>query len=394
MKICFCNILYSKINERGGLGSHIHDLSTELAARGHEVVVLTSGDRKEYTEDGVRVIQLGRVSRFSNRWQILNPFYLFQRLFYMCKLAISIRRMRFDLVEAAEGGAEHLFLLFARSCPIITKLHGNFRYIYGNRFLLPIVETMERMVVAGSDGAYASSSAYAQRISIDYRIPLDAIKIIPYGIKIEPIAAQFPKQNSFRSEYGIPEDQKLVFLSAGASPVRKGAPLFLDVAKRLSGKSITFVLACSDMNFSNRADIPENVVVIPHLGRQGFHSLLKQVDLVVFPSQFESFCIAAYEAMLLGKTLIVSKNLPLEGTVRQYSQCVVLENLDIDSLAGAILNIVEGKNELSPVQFNLLSRMRQEYDIGTVAELTEAYYREICGLHSESTGRVAKQARA
>jgi glycogen synthase len=43
LRICFVNTLYSDRLRRGGLGSHIADVSAALAARGHEVTIVTAG---------------------------------------------------------------------------------------------------------------------------------------------------------------------------------------------------------------------------------------------------------------------------------------------------------------------------------------------------------------
>ena len=50
------------------------------------------------------------------------------------------------------------------------------------------------------------------------------------------------------------------------------------------------------------------------LDKADFHALLAASEVVVLPSEFESFSIATYEAMLLDRALIVSRHVPLEGS--------------------------------------------------------------------------------
>jgi 1,4-alpha-glucan branching enzyme len=391
VKLCFCNVLYSKKNDRGGLGSHIQDLSQELAKSGHHVTILTSGEKKEYFEERVKIVQLAKVARYSSPWQFLDPFYWLQRFYYMWKLSTYVRRNRFDLVEAAEGGAEQLFLIFLRSCPVITKMHGNFRHIYNHNFLARLIEFLEWLVISRSDGVYTSSLAYAKTMALEYKIPLETVRIIPYGIRIKDL---YDQKNNEDNSIAENSNCKTVLLSVGSSPIRKGATLFLEAASELANQKIQFLLASSHDRIQLPMQIPGNVTSIGNLERKQFYSVLSKADIVVFPSQFESFGISTYEAMLLGKIIIISKNVPLEGSARFYERCVVLENLTGKALANTIEDIFGEKIRIPTVNTGTLERMREEYDISNIAASTLAYYQHVLASRATNLRAVAQKSRA
>lgn len=385
MKICFVNILYSQKKERGGLGAHIEDLSFEMAKCGHEVTVITSGHEPPYTDHGVSVIPMGRVARFHHAWQLLNPIYLLQRLSYMLRMTKYVLRSNFDIVEAAEGGIEHFFLVLFANCPIVTKLHGNFRHIYANSgHLARFVERFEAFVVRRSAGVYASSLAYARCISNDYKIPLERIKILPYGIAVSML--DNPRSLNLKERYPAIANKKLIFLSVGSSPERKGARIFIEAATKIKQDNIFFILSCSDTQFFDPGAIPKNVLILPNLDKFEFYDWISQSDIIVFPSRFESFSIAVREAMLFGKAIIVSAYVPLEGIDTEYPRYLVLLQIDAALLSNAIREITNGERAFPEVGAEFHRRLRDKYDMRLVSQATVDFYKDVAvEFRSEST---------
>jgi glycosyltransferase involved in cell wall biosynthesis len=374
VKICFINILYSKLNERGGLGAHIQDLSRALARRGHQVTVLTSGSEGVREDRGVKVVSLGKVRRYSRPIQLLNPVVLLQRLRYMIRATRYALKASFNVIEAADGGLEQLFLVLLRPCPIITKLHGNFRYIYARRGLLTrVVEMFEAAVVRRSNGVYTSTDSYAGLIAADYRIPLPNIEIIPYGIDITDVDGD--RELLLERRYSNVNGKKIIFLTVGSSAIRKGAEVFLEVARTSTRDDLLFVLSCSDLAFLSRMKVPGNVLILPNLDRNEFYEWLSRSTVVVFPSHFESFSIAVREAMFFGKPIIASVNVPVEGLDAVYPRLLKLSMIEPIALSAAISNAASGCLPEADAAF--MSRLRNKYDINRVAETTEAYYQEI-----------------
>jgi glycosyltransferase involved in cell wall biosynthesis len=378
LKIAFANILYSKKQERGGLGTHIAMLSSELARRGHEVTVLTSGEGQPYVENRVRIVPLGRIDAFSRSLQVLHPAYLFRRFAYMLRMTRYVLAGDFDIVETADGGFEQLFLagFFRRAFSLVTKLHGNFRLIYSQRGLLAyLAGKAERFAVRRSDGIYASTIQYAESISHAYGIPLVRIKIIPYAIETQ--SAELLNPPDPIAQYPSLRGKRIVFLSVGSSPMRKGAPLFLETAARCERDQVRFVLSCNDQPFLERARIPENVLVVGDLDQSQFYGWLRASDVVVFPSSGESFCIAVHEAMLFGKAIVVSKQIPLEGLDLEYPKCAVLENVQADVLERAIFYFLDARAESFAGENKFYERFALRYGIKTVVDQTEEFYQSM-----------------
>ncbi len=375
MKIGFANILYSKPDQRGGLGSHIADLSSQLAQRGHEVTIITSGPQDQCQTDDVVIVQIGIVDSYRNPIQLFNPIYIYQRLRYMIRLSLYIAKSGFDIVEFADGGFEHLFLIPFRRCAVITRLHGGFQALYNHhRMVSFFISKCESLAMKKSDGIISPSLKYAQRVARDYRIDLTEIAIIPYGIKTKSILSC--RQIDFRMKYGIGK-RKIVLISVGSSMVRKGGYLFIATAAKLLEHELAFIMVCQNRSLLNHVKLPDNLIVIDHQDRDTFYSLLVATDLMVFPSSFESFSIATREAMLLNKIIIVSPHIPMDDVASQYPRQICLQRIEVDELANAVVSVVSGNRRFPDCDATLREKLIQTYDLDTVAILNEKQYEEI-----------------
>jgi glycosyltransferase involved in cell wall biosynthesis len=378
MKVCFINLLFSKEGQAGGLGSHIARLSSALTKLGHEVTVATSGAGREYYRSGVRIVPLGVVDAYSSRRQLLNPSYLFRRLIYMLRLTRFVLAEKFNVAEVADGGLEQLLLAIYRNCALVTKLHGNFRFAFSHGTLLTrLVERLEAWTVRRSDLIYSSTLQYAEWVSRAYQIPVERFKIIPCGIELGGIRSFQPQDLTQR--YPRIKGKRLVLLSVGMSPQRKGADIFIEAARKLAQRSdLLFVLSCEDQKFLAVTQMPGNVLQLSNLSQHEFYNWLIASKIVVYPSTTESFSIAMHEAMFFRKTIVISPTIPFEGIDREYPRRVTLTSLDAHSLADTVSEIADQRRQFPEVSDELYRALEEYYDIEHVARDTEKLYLQAC----------------
>jgi glycosyltransferase involved in cell wall biosynthesis len=293
----------------------------------------------------------------------------------MLRTSVYIFRSKFDIIEAAEGGFEQLFFIFLKKCPIVTRLNGNFRYIYMIRCPFTyLVDKLENFVVKKSDNIISPSLSYAKTISRDYRIPFKKIRVIPYGINIRNIN-EFKKED-IKIRYPKSIGKKLILLSVGDSPRRKGADMFIKVASGIPQDNLLFILLCSKRSLLNFKRLPDNLLLLGNLNRDNFYSLICASEIIVFPSYFESFCIAVREAMLFNKIIVVSQNVPLDEMENKYSKLVILKSINPNELASTILNIVGQEKKFPDIDEELRQYLINKYDISKIGGVTEDFYKK------------------
>ena len=121
----------------------------------------------------------------------------------------------------------------------------------------------------------------------------------------------------------------------GQVHLRKGAPYFMEVAKRLHGRGIRFVMVgpvyVESSAVARHKDFVDVVGAVP---RSRVPDWLRQFDILLFPSTCEGCSSAVMEAMSTGLPVVASPNSGsvvrdgTDGFIRAYDQ--------IDAMAEAV----------------------------------------------------------
>lgn len=156
------------------------------------------------------------------------------------------------------------------------------------------------------------------------------ISVIPYPIDLRSFPARQQNQRS----------RALVVGFVGAVGMRKGVPYFLEVARRLGGRGLRFVMAGPVVvGGSALQDLKRHVELTGAFPRSQIQSQLSQFDIFLFPSTCEGSAGSVMEAMASGLPVVTSPESGsviadgLEGFVCAYD--------DVDGLANRVTRLAE-----------------------------------------------------
>jgi glycosyltransferase involved in cell wall biosynthesis len=203
----------------------------------------------------------------------------------------------------------------------------------GRRIDFSLVENVERKTWRQLDRITCASD-YVRRGLIEQGINAEKIKVIPYPID----AARY------RVPYRRGRSGPLLVSFVGAVGLRKGAPYFLEVARRFAGKNVQFAMI-GTAQLSDRAvqSLAGHVQLVGRVPRSQVADWLDRSDIFLFPSTCEGSAGAVMEAMASGIPVITSPNSGslvrdgIDGFVRGYD--------DIQGMADCIDRLV-GNEEL------------------------------------------------
>ena len=105
-------------------------------------------------------------------------------------------------------------------------------------------------------------------------------------------------------------------------------------------------------------------------------SYMRQMDLILIPSLFESFGYVAVEAMMLGKPIIASKTGGLCEIVTQETG-VLFPRGDIESLSNAVIEFLENREHFTLMGQRGTVRVKECFDLGTMLNVLERVYQEV-----------------
>ena len=237
MRICLVSQEFPPETAHGGIGSQTWTKARELAARGHEVHVLTSSD---LPADGVRSEDVGgfRVHRLQPPG---SEFKVYETLVFnlgytwevLRQLSALMAERPFDVIDFPEYGAEGYAYQLDRGpwnwVPVVVQLHGPLS-MFAERIGWPPLDSdfhrvgvaMEELSIQRADALMACSANIADFTAARHGVERTAIDVVHCGVDASAFAPK-SRQNGSRP----------TVLFAGNLAVSKGALTAFEAVMRL-----------------------------------------------------------------------------------------------------------------------------------------------------------------
>jgi glycosyltransferase involved in cell wall biosynthesis len=367
-----------------GLTIYAERLARGLAARGHQVTVLTSRfDRSrpvEALEDGVRVVRAPVLFRIS-KGVIMPTFgWLATRLVREHDV-VSLHLPQFDAAGVAARGR-----LMGK--PAVLTYHCDLKLPPGlfNRVVNQVVHVMNRLAGLLAHRVVAYTQDFADHSPFVHTFR-DKIEVIPPPVELPemgpgPVAA-FAKMHNL-------DGSKPVIGMAARLAAEKGVEVLLNALPRvLQVHPETRVLFAGQYRdvmgeeaYARRLaplfrQHEERWEFLGNLNPLQMAAFYPNLDVIVVPSlnSTESFGLVQVEAMLCGTPSIASDLPGVRQPVLQTGMGEVVAVGDSEALAGAILRIVNNPQEYARPRKEIAARFSTE----RTAEGYEALFERLLG---------------
>jgi glycogen(starch) synthase len=311
----------------GGLGRHVHALATELAAAGHEVVVLsrqpTGSDAATHPTtdeviDGVRVLRAAEdpphleFDRDLVAWTLAMGHGMLR-----AALTRLIPHWRPDVVHAHDWLVAHPAIALADvlEVPLVATIHATEAGRYSGWLSSPLsrqVHSAEWWLAQRADTLITCSAAMRAEVAELFEVDPDPIVVLHNGIAPRRWRANTARVRAVRERYA-PGDAP-VLLYFGRLEYEKGVHDLIAALPRIrrahpgtrllvagTGTAHDQLMAAVETHRVRRT-----VTFTGHLPDADLAALLRAVDAVVLPSRYEPFGIVALEAAAAGAPLVAS----------------------------------------------------------------------------------------
>ena len=293
----------------GGSGVVATELGIELAARGHQVHFITSSQPFRLT---------GREANIHFHQVEVYHYPLFEHAPYDLALATRMAEVAefysLDILHVHYAIPHSVCALLARQMlaargrhlPFITTLHGTDITLVGqDRSYLPIT----RFGITQSDGVTAISSHLRDRTREAFAIDSE-IEVIRNFVNCDVYVRNPQLVATMRPQFAGPEEKLLVHLS-NFRPVKRILDVvetFARVARAVPSR-LLLIGDGPDRSAAERLALQLGIQDRIHfLGKQdNVNELLPLADLMLLPSEMESFGLAALEAMACGVPAIATR---------------------------------------------------------------------------------------
>lgn len=173
--------------------------------------------------------------------------------------------------------------------------------------------------------------------------------------------------DAVKLKYGIPNDRFVVLGVSGVWKKDKGLDTFLEVAKHLPSSHVAVLVG---LNATQMSNLPENIIGIEHTENvQELAALYSSADVLLNPSQEETFGMVPVEAMACGTPAIVANTTGCSETVADGVTGFVVDMKDVPSILVAIEKVsMMGKGAFSVACINRVG------ECFTQVEMLQKYY--------------------
>ena len=370
----------------GGLGRHVYQLATALAADGHEVVVLSrqpfstdpvSHPTVDENREGVRVIAAAHDPHEFEFGPDMMAWTLAMG-HAMTRTGLKLRDTWVpDMVHAHDWLAAHPAIALAEffDVPMVSTMHATEAGRHSGWVSGAIsrqVHALESWLARESDSLITCSASMADEITELFGPGLADISVIPNGIDSSrwPFAPR--RKHSGSKEllfFGRLEYEKGVHDAIAALP---------RIRRRHPGATLTIAGDGTQQDWLVEVARKHKVLkAVRFAGRADHDQLLKllhRADLAVLPSHYEPFGIVALEAIAAGTPLVTTNVGGLGEAVIDGKTGLSFPPRDVRALAAAVCDVLDDPAAAHLRALTARERLTSDFDWHTVAARTAGVY--------------------
>jgi glycosyltransferase involved in cell wall biosynthesis len=386
MRVAFLTPEYATADAPdGGLANYVRKTARALAARGHDLVVLTlaRADRV-FDEDGVAVHALAR--------QAPLPIALAGAVTASAVDLVRLRRRfgrlerqaRFDVVQSASYLAPGLLLLPGRRAPLVCRLSSHsptVRAAFG-RPTTPqdfAYDWLELQLAKRADACFAPSRLVADQYQRLLGRPVEVVRTPIDAIEAAPDDSDFDRAR--------PAGPYLLFFGT-LSPI-KGVDLLADVLPEVLARhpSLHVLFIGRDDGLGDGspamarirqrcARFGDRVAHLPPLPRARLQPFIAHALGVLMPSRVDNYPNSCLEAQALGVPVVGSDGSSLEEMMTDGVTGFLARQGDRSSLADAIERLVRlSEPERAGLRARILDGVAAAQRDDRIAQLVALYER-------------------
>ncbi|WP_112262020.1 glycosyltransferase family 4 protein [Lentzea terrae] len=377
----------------GGLGRHVHALATQLAAQGHDVVVLCrqpSGTDAithptvDVVSEGVRLVRVAEDPAHFVFEKDLVAWTLAMG-HAMVRAGLALGSWRPDVVHAHDWLVSHPAIALAEAfgVPLVATIHATEAGRHSGWLSHPLnqqVHSVEWWLANRADSLITCSSAMRREVAHLFDVDTDVVSVLHNGIEPGGWKVRAKDVGDARREYSPHGDPLLLFF--GRIEWEKGIQDLIAALPRIRRHHRgTRVVVAGDgsqtewlQEQARKHRVLRAVEFVGHLSDRSLAALLTAANAVVLPSRYEPFGIVALEAAAAGTPLVASTAGGLGEVVLDGVTGLSFAPGDVDGLTRAVRTVLSDPSSAAARARAAKARLATDFNWATIASDTASVY--------------------
>jgi N-acetyl-alpha-D-glucosaminyl L-malate synthase BshA len=366
----------------GGSGVVATELGLELAERGHEVHFISYSQPIRLTEPLPNIhyheVEVTRYPLFeyppydlalATRMAEVAEIYELDLLHVHYAIPHSVSAMLARQMLACDHARK------GRRLPYVTTLHGTDITLVGSD---PSYLPITRFSIDQSDGV-TSISEYLKKRTVEVFEVQTPIEVIPNFVNCD-LYHRTVQVMQHRAEYAKPNEKILVHLS-NFRPVKR-IPDVIEIFDRVQKEIPARLVLIGDGPERSRAEwLAVNKGIhdkVQFMGKQDrVHEKLPVADVMLLPSELESFGLAALEAMACEVVPIATNEGGVPEVIEHGKTGFLAAVGDVDTMAKYAIELLSDDGKLKQMGKQARASAQARFCASKIIPLYENYYREV-----------------
>ena len=366
----------------GGSGVVATELGLELADRGHEVHFISYSQPirlpKTYPNIHYHEVEVSRYPLFeyppydlalATRMAEVAEIYDLDLLHVHYAIPHSVSAMLARQMLSCDHARQR------RALPYVTTLHGTDITLVGSD---PSYLPITRFSIDQSDGVTAISD-YLKRRTLEVFAVQTPIQVIPNFVNCD-LYHRTSELLEHRSQYASADEKILVHLS-NFRPVKRLGDV-IEIFDRVQQKIPSRLLLIGDGPERSSAEwlaVKKGIHnKVEFLGKQDrINEKLAVADIMLLPSELESFGLAALEAMACEVVPIATKEGGLPEVVDHGKTGFLAAVGDVETMANYAIEILSDENKLREMGERARASAQARFCASKIIPMYERFYREV-----------------
>lgn len=368
---------HSRTGASGGLGTSIKNLAEALAAKGHCIFVIVSGQTKDevFEDQGIKFYCI-RHRR--------TPFFTWftYRKYLNRRINKIVDEEKIQLIEAPDWTGLTAFMRF--NVPLVIRFHGSDTYFcyLENRPQKLKNRIFEKQALRHAQ-AFIAPTAFAGKLSAKLlNISAEKVQNIHYGLRLEKFINPHPH---------IFDAGKILYI--GTLIRKKGVfelpCIFEKVLEQIPTATLTLIGSDStDVTTGNPSTwgllqkqfTPEVKHRVNYLGKISYEEVVQHIcsaNVCIFPTYAETLGMVTIEAMALQKPVVNSNIGWAEELIEDGKNGFLIHPADHENFAKRIVEIIREPQMAKTLGKAAHRKVEKDFDMKKIAEQNIAFYKSV-----------------